>query len=108
MPYVGGGIGFAHVDVDLVTLFPSAAGTTIRTSGSSTNFAWQVVAGASTNLLPFVDVFVEGRYFQAEGVKADSEFFCFFPNAMAEPDETFKSDLDISEASVVAGLRFAF
>ena len=107
VPYFGGGIGFAHVNVDLSSVGLNATNTTIRTSGSSTDFAWQVVAGVSSNPLPFVDVFVEGRYFQAEGVSGDSEQI-LFPAENSEPEETFKSDLDISQASVVAGLRFAF
>ena len=57
VPYIGAGVGVAHVKVNDVRM-----GTTTA-DDDSTNFAWQVMAGVDYKVTPKTAVYVDGRYF---------------------------------------------
>lgn len=81
-PYVGGGVGMARNEVGTTTLSDPGSGATVATlSGSTTTqFAWQVGAGVSYSILPFVALDVGYRYLDAgEGRSGTSGTFLGAP-----------------------------
>ena len=58
-PYIGGGAGFAFIDLE--SSFGVAAPGTFDADGSA--FAWQGIVGVSRRVRPCVDVFAEYRIF---------------------------------------------
>ena len=74
-PYVGAGIGVAHVDADSLINFEAPGFPAFRNSqpgGDSTNFAWHVTAGATIKLKDRVSLDVGYRYFDAGDIEYDA------------------------------------
>lgn len=83
-PYVGGGAGVAHTTID----------------GSSTNFAWNVMAGVGIKLLPLTDVDLMVRHFDAGHVSGALR------PASATSTLSYSSTLGANEA--LLGVRVGF
>lgn len=89
-PYIGGGVGAAHVDVDNAT---PVSGSIVN--DDDINFAFQGMAGIGFNVSPSVRLSLGYRYF-------------------AVPDLTFKTaagasvDADYANHEVMLGVRFLF
>lgn len=57
-PYIGAGVGIAQVKMN------DLRNNGAIIDGDSTNFAWQVMAGADFPVAPNTSLYVDGRYFQ--------------------------------------------
>jgi len=103
--YVGGGAGIARLNFRRLTLenFELVDGIFIGvyedTDRSEAAFAWQAFGGVSTAVADDLDLYVEGRFFRS----SSSEVYQLGP----DPVEV-ESDLSVSDAAVLVGLRFAF
>ena len=86
VPYVGAGIGRAHMD---------AKSDGVGTDGSEDVFAWQGIVGAAFNVSDNIDIFADYRYFQTE----DATF-----SVTVLPD----FDVEYHSHSLMIGLRWRF
>jgi OmpA-OmpF porin, OOP family len=86
----GGGVGFANIKLPV-----EVAGVGTVVDDSSTDFAWQLIAGARVALGSNVDLGVKYRYFVADGFE--------FEAANGAPFEA-----DFSSHSVLASLTYNF
>jgi outer membrane protein OmpA-like peptidoglycan-associated protein len=86
----GGGVGFANIKLPV-----EVAGVGTVVDDSSTDFAWQLIAGARVALSNNVDLGVKYRYFVADGFE--------FEAANGAPFEA-----DFSSHSVLASLTYNF
>ncbi len=65
-PYVGLGIGYAHVKNDRHNrFFGSTAGRRHRNNNDENAFAWQIIAGVAYPITCNIDIAVEYRFFNA-------------------------------------------
>lgn len=95
-PYLGAGVGAAHVSVDTHAQgFPMSN----TWSGEDIGFYVQGIAGVAMDLGEKHEVFAEYRYFRTVGVNAESNFGGFTPDAN---DEQFENH------SLMLGIRFEF
>jgi opacity protein-like surface antigen len=63
-PYVGGGVGWARMNADLVALETTpSSGSDFTTSDEQSGFAWQLGLGGRYEVSPGVDVGIGYRYF---------------------------------------------
>lgn len=79
-PYIGAGIGLAHVDADDL--------------GSDTQFAYQFIGGASYEMTRNIDMFVDYRFFGTPNVELD--------------DLGTRFRASNTHHTVMAGLRYSF
>lgn len=86
----GGGVGFANIKLPV-----EVAGVGTVVDDSSTDFAWQLIAGARVALVNNVDLGVKYRYFVADGFE--------FEATNGAPFEA-----DFSSHSVLASLTYNF
>jgi opacity protein-like surface antigen len=89
-PYVGGGLGFAQVDVEYA---PSGVGIV---DDDDSVFAWQLIGGASFAASETMEIFGQGRYRATEDVSTNVSLF---PAALDIENEAF---------TLEAGVRFKF
>jgi opacity protein-like surface antigen len=68
-PYVGGGIGWAHTNVD--GTFVGKAGSLSESDGG---FAWQLGAGLTFNVLPNTKINIGYRYFEGPDVSIKAPY----------------------------------
>ena len=99
-PYIGGGLGVAFADFDIV--YGGAAGgpPPVRFDDTDTNFAAQAIAGASFAVNEQISFFVDGRYtviFDVDGDRFNNGAF----TGNIEED-------DLDGYSLNAGLRVGF
>jgi outer membrane protein OmpA-like peptidoglycan-associated protein/opacity protein-like surface antigen len=92
-PYIGGGVGWAIVDVDGVT------------DDSDGEVAFQGIAGASVQILPNTDVTLDARYFSTFG---DPEIKQTTGPAVIGLTNGLSGGLDYENLSVMVGLRYTF
>ena len=98
-PYIGGGVGAAFTDVDIVYGGPVGAPPPIRFTQNDTNFAAQAIVGASFDLSENTAFFVDGRYTQIFNVNGAR----FNPAGLTGTIED-----DVSDVSVNLGIRVSF
>lgn len=104
-PYIGGGVGVAFLDSS-VNYFPAAnpaANITLR-EDSSANFAFQAIVGASYQVTKNVELFVDGRYFNAPNAEFDRSFTA--PAGIAGLNSNVDGDFD--GFRVNGGVRVSF
>ncbi len=89
-PYIGGGLGIAHMKANDITLVNTAL-----SDGSSNVFAGQLIAGAAYEVVENLDLTAQYNYF----LTTDGEF----TNALGQ-----EYDLDYKAHSVTLGLRLNF
>ena len=104
-PYIGGGIGVAFIDSS-VNYSPAANGAVnvaLRES-STANFAFQAIVGASYEVTKSVELFVDGRYFNAPNAEFDRSFAA--PAGIAGLNSNVDGDFD--GFKINAGVRVSF
>lgn len=86
-PYLGAGIGFAYLDVD------SDSSAVLIVHDSSTEFGWNIMAGASYAISETIDLSLSYRYLGTLDPKSNFSF--------PRPPQVDKISIDRSEASIV-------
>ncbi len=105
VPYVGGGIGFAQVESDIV-YFPDNGVATSPTFGvfaDDTVLTTHMTGGLTIRANDAFDVFAEARYATAYGVDGERRFV-----AGGEDRVNASVDSDVSVFSLQTGLRYKF
>jgi opacity protein-like surface antigen len=103
-PYVGGGVGFGHLDVDVS--FDSAGGSEIPiVDDSDWGFAWQVGGGVAFDVSENIAIDVGYRYKRIENadLEADDELEVWLASDVANDVEK-----DYRSHNILLGLRFGF
>ena len=98
-PYLGAGLGFARFESDF------QVGTTsllAPTYDSDSALAYQWMAGVNWCTAPNMSLFVEYRYFAADGIRLESDFGSSIPGLFNAGLFDYRSD------NIFAGLRFRF
>ncbi len=98
-PYIGGGLGIAFTDIDIVYGGAAGAPPPVAFDDTDTNFALQGIVGASYAFSENISLFADARYTQVFDVNGDRFLNGGF---------TGNIDDDLSNASVNVGLRFSF
>ena len=102
-PYVGAGIGLAHIDAKSSYDHPGAAYSYVNES--DTKFAWQLSAGAAYALTDNLAVDLGYRYTDLGSIKGNSDFMDAQTGAVAAP-LNMKADFESHE--VMLGARYTF
>lgn len=102
-PYVGAGIGLAHIDAKSSYDHPGAAYSHVNES--DTKFAWQLSAGAAYALTDNLAVDLGYRYTDLGSIKGNSDFMDAQTGAVAAP-LNMKADFESHE--VMLGARYTF
>ena len=92
-PYLGAGIGFAHIEID------SQRNAILVVNDDSTEFAWNVMLGASYAASEAIDLSLGYRYL----VTTDPEFDASITGVGSQ-----KLDAEISLHEILFGLRYNF
>jgi opacity protein-like surface antigen len=97
VPYIGGGIGAAFLDVDIDRVGGSLADS--RLAGTDdTEFVGHVAAGVTYELSRHAEIYSEGRYFRVSNVGLD----------FAGPSSLVTQEGRIEGYSVLGGVRWRF
>jgi len=103
-PYIGAGVGAAGIDSD-VTYAPLSSNSDMPRvafgGDTTTEFAWQVVAGFSIPLVPSIDLTVDGRYFATTDPDFDREI-------IDTGARTGTFDSEFESWMITGGFRFTF
>jgi opacity protein-like surface antigen len=94
-PYLGGGIGFANIDID------SDSDADLVVNDDSTEFAWNVMLGASYAASEAIDLSLGYRYLSAPDPQFDASSVAVLPTSG-------KIDAEISLHEILFGLRYNF
>lgn len=97
VPYIGGGIGAAFLDVDIDRIGGSLADSRLAET-DDTDFAGHVAVGLTYELSRRAELYTEGRYFRVSNVDLD----------FAGPSSLVTQDGRIEGYSVLGGLRWRF
>ncbi len=102
-PYVGGGLGVAITEYDVLYAPTGDSNPAFGLFGNQTAFAGTVAAGATVNLGGQVELYSEGRYFRAYGVETQRRF-------VGSGDDALSGvlDGDLEGFNVIAGLRYRY
>lgn len=103
VPYVGGGLGFADVDTDILYFGGTATAPTFGVFGDSTNLVTFSSVGLSYKTTEKADVFAEGRYYTIYDVDAERRF-------IGGGADIFNADVDdnVSGFTFTVGTRVNF
>lgn len=101
-PYVGAGIGLAHIDAKSSYDHPGAAYSHVNES--DTKFAWQLSAGAAYALTDNLAVDLGYRYTDLGSIKGDSSFYD--ASGVVAAPLNMKADFESHE--VMLGARYTF
>lgn len=93
-PFIGAGLGFAVVDVDVFDRFDG-----VNIEDSSAQFAWNLTGGLAWALTQNLDVVTRYRYFATEDGSNNASGSATLPGA---------ADFDFESHEAVLGLRFNF
>lgn len=96
-PYVGGGVGFSFIDVDLE--FDTNTPLQSDDFDSDSAFAWQLFTGITYQYSTSMNFYVEYRYFDASGLALESQ---------SDANTTLFGDLDYQVNNLFAGFRLRF
>lgn len=102
-PYVGGGLGVAITEFDILYAPAGSTEPSFGVFGSQTAFAGTIAAGATLNLGGQVELYSEGRYFRAYGVETQRRFV-----GAGEDLLSGVLDGDLEGFNVLAGLRYRY
>ena len=102
-PYVGGGVGFASIDViGLTDINTARSGVAFAKDNSETNFAWAAYAGLSYKVTPGLTIDLSYRYTDigdaSSGVRTSYDGFYTAKGVQIE---------DITSNDVMLGVRWA-
>lgn len=105
-PYIGAGIGFAHTEVDDVTIyFPGPNVTFEGGSGDSTDFAMQLTLGAEIPITDRLSLDAGYRYFDAGEFEIDTQIYTS-PTQPSQEVSGAKGDLAAHEFYIAARYYF--
>ena len=94
-PYVGGGVGFASLQVDLRDV--TGASVLSPDGDRDSSFAYQWMAGVNVQATCNLDLFVEYRFFEADAFRLES-------NSVGQPSNSY----DYQAEDIGIGLRWKF
>ena len=103
-PYIGAGAGLARTSLSIAS---TIGGTTLRTTGDETSFAYQAIAGLSLPIPPVVGLSLtaEYRYFALAGTRDFTQTSSF--NGQPFNTRTLRTSENYNH-SLLLGLRYAF
>lgn len=98
-PYIGGGIGFSHINHDIVY-----GGNALNLEDDDTVFAWHITGGVNYDISEKVSAFIDVGYHQA--LDAGSQRRIGLAPAPGAGGGRFEDDID--QVVVRSGLKFNF
>jgi opacity protein-like surface antigen len=102
-PYIGGGVGFASIDViGLKDVNVPNLGVAYAKDHTETNFAWALYAGLAYDVTPGVTIDLSYRYLDLGDAKSGTRFAYNDPSVTAGPIEIN----DITSHDLMLGVRW--
>lgn len=103
IPFIGGGIGIADVDADVLYFPGTATAPTFGATGSNTAFTLQSNVGVRFELSETISVDARARYQQVNGIDLERRF-------IGGGNDAFNADLsgDFDTVNLLVGLRYSF
>jgi hypothetical protein len=103
VPFIGGGLGFADVDSNILYAGGGATSPNFGVIGSSSNFVTHSSAGLTFKATQKNDLFLEARYYTIYDVDQERRF-------IADGADIFNADVDdnVSGFTLTVGTRFNF
>lgn len=103
IPYVGGGLGIATVDSNVLYAGGGATAPTFAVTGEDSGLVGTFAAGLTWRVSEQWDLYTEGRYYQVRDIELDRRF-------IAEGTDLLNAKVsdDLDGATFTSGIRFRF